>query len=45
MFKRVSMYFSIIVESVEESKYFLAMVLVLILSFTLSVYILDQIQQ
>lgn len=41
MFEEFSMYWSIILESVMESRYFLAMVMVLILNFSLSIYILD----
>lgn len=45
MFKNVSMYWRIILDSVIESRYFLMMVLVIIISFSNAVYILDQDQQ
>jgi len=45
MFKNVSMYWRIIIDSVVESRYFLMMVLVIIISFSNAVYILDQGQQ
>ena len=41
MFKNVSMYFRIILDSVVESRYFLMMVFVMIISFSNAVYILD----
>ena len=45
MFTNVSMYWRIIVDSTFDTKYFMLMVFTMILSFTFSIYILDQVQK
>lgn len=41
MFEKVSMYWRIIMDSVQESMYFVVMVLTALLSFAVATYILD----